>query len=48
MSLDDLSESEVERLWLEEAIRRDEEMDTGKVKLRNAEDVFRDARARFL
>jgi hypothetical protein len=25
-SLDDLSEAEVERLWLEEAVRRDEEM----------------------
>ncbi len=32
VSLDDLSEVEIERLWLEEAIRRDEEMASGKVK----------------
>jgi hypothetical protein len=47
LSLDELSESEIERLWLEEALRRDEEIDAGKVKLRNAEDVFRDARERL-
>ncbi|MDP2992486.1 MAG: addiction module protein [Deltaproteobacteria bacterium] len=33
-SLEDLSEAEVERLWVEEAIRRDEEIDSGKVSLR--------------
>jgi hypothetical protein len=32
VSLDDLSEPEVERLWLEEAVRRDEEMASGKVR----------------
>ena len=35
-SLEDLSEAEIERLWVEEAIRRDEEFDTGKVPLRSA------------
>jgi len=47
LSLDDLSEAEIERLWLEEAIRRDEEIEAGKVELREAEEVFRDARARL-
>jgi hypothetical protein len=45
LSLDELSEAEIEKLWLEEAIRRDEEIDTGKVKLRDAEEVFQEARA---
>ena len=35
-SLEDLSEAEIERLWVEEAIRRDDEFDTGKVPLRSA------------
>ena len=36
-SLEDLSEAEIERLWVEEAIRRDEEVDAGKVPFRSAE-----------
>lgn len=47
LSLDDLSESEIEKLWLEEANRSDDEIETGKVELRKAEDVFPDARARL-
>jgi hypothetical protein len=47
LSLDDLSESEIEKLWLEEAIRRDEEIEAGEVELRKAEDVFRDSRKRL-
>ena len=35
-SLEDLSEAEIERLWVEEAIHRDEEVDAGKVPLRSA------------
>ena len=35
-SLENLSEAEIERLWVEEAIRRDEEVDAGKVPLRSA------------
>ena len=31
-SLDDLSAAEVEQLWLEEAVRRDEEMASAKVR----------------
>ena len=46
-SLEDVSEEEIERLWLEEAVRRDAEFDTGTAKARDAEDVFRDALARF-
>jgi len=45
LSLDELSEDEIERLWLEEVIRRDQEAEAGAVSLRPAEDVFRDARA---
>jgi hypothetical protein len=46
-SLEGVSEEEIERLWMEEAVRRDEEFDAGTAKARDAEDVFRDARARF-
>jgi putative addiction module component (TIGR02574 family) len=47
LSLDDLSETEIEGLWLEEALRRDDEIDAGKVTLRTAEEVFSAARSRF-
>jgi len=46
-SLDDLSDPEIEQLWAEEAVRRDAELDSGEASLRDAEDVFRDARARL-
>lgn len=46
-SLEDVSEEEIDRLWAEEALRRDEELDSGKATARDAEDVFRDLRARF-
>jgi hypothetical protein len=46
-SLDDGSEEEIARLWAEEALKRDEELDSGKATARDAEDVFRDLRARF-
>jgi hypothetical protein len=45
LSLDDLSEAEVERLWLEEAERRNEEMASGKVRPIPADQVFAEARA---
>jgi hypothetical protein len=38
-SLDTLSEAEHERLWADEALRRDEELETGAVTPRAAEDV---------
>jgi len=44
-SLDDLSEAEVERLWLEEAVRRDEEMASGKVTPIPMDEVFAELRA---
>ena len=46
-SLDVLSEAENERLWANEALRRDEELETGTATPRAAEDVFREARARL-
>ena len=46
-SLEDLSEEEIERLWAEEALRRDEELDSGSATARDVVDVFRDLRARF-
>jgi hypothetical protein len=45
VSLDDLSEAEVERLWLEEAVRRDEEMASGTVKAIPMDEVFAELRA---
>jgi hypothetical protein len=47
VSLEDLSGAEVDRLWVEEAIRRDEEIDSGKVYLRPAHEVLKDARSRL-
>jgi hypothetical protein len=46
-SLETLSDAENERLWAEEALRRDEELETGAVAGRAAEEVFREARARL-
>ncbi len=46
-SLEVLSEAEVERLWVEEAERRNEQMERGVVEGRLAEDVIRDARSRL-
>ena len=46
-SLEELSEEEIKRLWAEEALRRDAELDAGKASMRGAEDVFKDARARI-
>jgi hypothetical protein len=46
-SLENLSESEIESLWIEEALRRDKELDGGEIPMRRAEDVLRDARSRL-
>ncbi len=46
-SLDALSEEEHRRLWTEEAMRRDAELDADSSRARPAEHVFRDARARL-
>ncbi|MBI5185368.1 MAG: addiction module protein [Nitrospinae bacterium] len=44
-SLDDLSEAEIEALWAEEAERRLDELEQGKVTEIPAEDTLRRARA---
>lgn len=44
-SLDELTEAEIERLWLEEAVRRDEEMASGKVQPIPMDEVFAELRA---
>jgi hypothetical protein len=46
-SLEDLSENDIQRLWAEEAVRRDSELDSGTASMRDAGDVFRDARTRI-
>ena len=46
-SLEELSESEIESLWLEEAERRDRELDEGTLSAIPAEEVLREARARL-
>jgi hypothetical protein len=46
-SLEDLSDEEIERLWIKEAVRRDAELDSGSATMRDAEEVFRDARTRL-
>lgn len=46
-SLDAMTDEENRQLWIEEARRRDAELDTDPSRGRPAEDVFRDARARL-
>lgn len=46
-SLEELSEDDHQRLWTEEAARRDAELDADPSRGRPAESVFRDARARI-
>jgi hypothetical protein len=46
-SLEELSETEIEKLWAEEALRRNEEISKSKVKLRPAEVVFKNAREKL-
>ncbi|MGA3057510.1 MAG: addiction module protein [Candidatus Limnocylindrales bacterium] len=45
-SLDSLSEAEIERLWADEAARRDAELDSGTASSSPAEDVLSRARSR--
>jgi hypothetical protein len=46
-SLEALSDQENERLWAEEADRRDVEWASGRDSARSAADVLRDARAKL-
>lgn len=46
-SLDALSDAEVEAMWMEEAERRDAELDAGTEQSIPAEEAFREARARL-
>jgi hypothetical protein len=46
-SLEDLSEAEIERLWVDEAMRRDLEIDADKVSLRPGSEVLMNARTRL-
>ena len=46
-SLDSLSDAENERLWADEALRRDAALDRDPTLARAAEAVFRGARARL-
>jgi putative addiction module component (TIGR02574 family) len=46
-SLDDLQEDEIERLWLDEVIRREAEIDAGLVTLIPAEEVFTRLKEQF-
>jgi hypothetical protein len=43
-SLEDLSPSEIEQLWADEAVLRNNKIDTGAVELRSSEKVMQDAR----
>lgn len=46
-SLDDLSDPEIEELWLEESMFRDEATDAAKAEMRPAEDVFTNSPSRI-
>lgn len=43
----ELANEEIERLWAEEAVCRDLQLDSGAASSRDAVDVFIDARARI-
>lgn len=45
-SLDAMSEAEIEKLWIDEAIRRDEELDSGAARAYPADEVLARALAR--
>jgi hypothetical protein len=45
-SLDAMSDAEIEKLWIDEAIRRDEELETGAARAYPADEVLVRARAR--
>ena len=45
-SLESLSEAEIEQLWVEEALRRNAELDAGTASTISAEDALARARAR--
>lgn len=45
-SLDDPSEGQVESLWLDEAVRRDDELERGEARARPAETVSAESLAR--
>jgi len=46
-SLDTLSEAELEKLWIDEAIHRDKELDSGTARAYPADDALARARARW-
>jgi putative addiction module component (TIGR02574 family) len=46
-SLGDLSREQLEALWLDEALQRDEEMESGKVKGVPGEEVFSRIESRY-
>ena len=46
-SLDTLSAADLEQLWLDEAVRRDDELDQGAARLQPAGEVLARARARL-
>ena len=45
-SLDAMSAAEIEKLWIDEAIRREEELDSGTARAYPADDVLARARSR--
>lgn len=47
-SLETLSDQENQQIWLDEAARRDADLEADPSKGRPAEEVFRDARARLV
>jgi hypothetical protein len=46
-SLDTLEAADLEQLWLDEAVRRDDELDQGAAHLQPADEVLARARARL-
>jgi hypothetical protein len=46
-SLDTLSAADLEQLWLDEAVRRDDELDQGTARLQPVDEVLARARARL-
>jgi len=46
-SIDNPSPAEIEALWIDEAIRRNEAIDAGRLGTKPAEQVFQELKAKF-
>lgn len=46
-SLDDLNSEELDQIWSEEALLRNNQWDAGELEVRSADEILRDVRSRL-